>query len=450
MSTLIQSKAGRTTRILFYTGIPRVFRSSLIGHLHRIAQIYPTVLLSEDLDIETHTLLRCHSLFPRLEHIIPVCQYTNKNRNLISLNRYLYRKARSAVIEFKPTIVIAPSDVDSLFEMYLLRLSKKASAFNVTISGSVNHFEMHQISKWCDLVRLHTATPRILPYQIRYLLTKLRKYLGHSLYYYLLPLMVYQAPFWGTSSYILHKGHTGMRDSDCHLVLSENEYNLYHTDGVPKGKLYIVEHPMKNRNNSIFQIGYFAKLRRHPIGAITIMLPAQEIGFRKDFSLLPPDQRRRLRMEVIRTVVTEFPDYHIYIKPHPILEKSSAFPELKASIESLSPNIEVVDPESPADTYIELGDIIIDLPLSASTTLFTALYQCPNKPLLSLDFDHEFLGDAYANWDGIEYVDDKTNFANILRTIRHKQYIKYPIITKSHSAPNRLGDILELIALISR
>src|SRR4030042_2696125 len=153
--------------VLFYSGIPRAFRTTLIGHLYKIAQVYPTVLLSERLDNETDAVLRRKDLFPGLEKIVPVYQYTNQNQNPFIMNRYLHTVAKEAVLEHKPDIVIAPSDVDSLFEMYLMRFSKKINAFNITISGSISISEMRQIGKWFDLYRLHTYWPTVLPYYIR-------------------------------------------------------------------------------------------------------------------------------------------------------------------------------------------------------------------------------------------------------------------------------------------
>ncbi|MBI2038653.1 MAG: DegT/DnrJ/EryC1/StrS family aminotransferase, partial [Candidatus Nealsonbacteria bacterium] len=58
--------------ILFYTSIPRSFRTTLIGHLYKLASEYPVVLLSEDLDEFTEEIVKNKKLFPKLEAIIPV------------------------------------------------------------------------------------------------------------------------------------------------------------------------------------------------------------------------------------------------------------------------------------------------------------------------------------------------------------------------------------------
>lgn len=45
-------------KVLFYTGAPRAFRTTLIGHLYEIYQVYPIVILSEELDLETESVLK--------------------------------------------------------------------------------------------------------------------------------------------------------------------------------------------------------------------------------------------------------------------------------------------------------------------------------------------------------------------------------------------------------
>ena len=65
----------KVKKVIFYTSIPRLFRTTLIGHLYEIAQVYPVILLSEKLDSETERALKNKDLFPKLEKIIPVQQY---------------------------------------------------------------------------------------------------------------------------------------------------------------------------------------------------------------------------------------------------------------------------------------------------------------------------------------------------------------------------------------
>jgi len=92
--------------------------------------------------------------------------------------------------------------------------------------------------------------------------------------------------------------------------------------------------------------------------------------------------------------------------------------------------MESLYPREPADKYIEMARVIVGLPLSASTTLFTASLQCPQKPILSLDFEKELLGDYYKNFEGIEYIDNEKDFLRILELIRDNKYYKKNYRTK--------------------
>jgi len=71
-------------KILFYTSHSFLFRSTVIGHLYEISQKYPVILLSEKLDEETEKVIRNKKLFPKLEKIVPVEQYTGKKMNFFT------------------------------------------------------------------------------------------------------------------------------------------------------------------------------------------------------------------------------------------------------------------------------------------------------------------------------------------------------------------------------
>ena len=87
------SGSGKPVKVLFYTFTPRAFRSTLIGHLYEICQAYPTILLAEELDDETARILRDKKLFPYLERIIPVRQFTASD-SIFSQNRRLSRQLK--------------------------------------------------------------------------------------------------------------------------------------------------------------------------------------------------------------------------------------------------------------------------------------------------------------------------------------------------------------------
>ena len=237
-------------KVLFYAANPYVFRSTPIGYLYEIAQVYPVVLLSEKLDPETVKILKNKDLFPKLEGIIPVGQYTERRMS----NKDLFKLAKDVIYRYKPDIVIADNDLCS-FEMYLMRFAKKINALKITIQPS-NVAGSVIAEKWIDLINSYLRFPQFLPLWLRLFFVKCRKYLGHFRYYWFWPLMVGEKPFWGKSSYLLRRGNSGMRDSDHQIVFSKRDYNIYLKDGVPAEKLYILSHPL-NRKTIPFQAGIF-------------------------------------------------------------------------------------------------------------------------------------------------------------------------------------------------
>lgn len=413
------------SKVLFYTGNPYVFRSGLIGYLYEICQVYPTTLLSEKPDSETEEILSKKEFFPNLENIIPVQQFTEEKKNLFSKNIYIYKLAKKIVKEYKPDVVIATNDVYPL-EMYLMRFSKKVKALNIAIQPS-NAADSKTIEKWVDLVNIYLRFPTFLPFWLRLIIIKIRKYFGYFLYYWILPLTVGEKPFFGKSSYILRKGNSGMRDADYQIVFSKRDYDIYHKDGVPSEKLHILPHPLlRKETRKFFEKVYFNKFKNYKKDkkVVCVMVPEDAVlGFdRKNYSLIfSREERIKKHLEIIKLINKILPRWEIDIKLHP---DTKDFKQLKMGLKLTSQNIKIVEPKEPADKYIALADVIIGLPLSASTTLFTASLQCPEKPIISLDFHHELLGDYYKDFKGIECIDSEKNFINILKLIRDNKYKK--------------------------
>lgn len=189
-------------KVIFYTHIPRAFRSTLIGYLYEISQIYPTILLSEELDIKTEKVTKNKKLFPKLERIIPIGQYTGPKTNIFSKNRYLCKLAKKVINDNKPDIVISATDI-CIFDMYLMRFSKERSV-NIIIQSS-NTEEMKKVALYIDLMNAYLKIPIFLPYWIRIFFVKCKKYLGHFVYHWFMPLISGQLPFFGKSSFILKK-----------------------------------------------------------------------------------------------------------------------------------------------------------------------------------------------------------------------------------------------------
>lgn len=431
-------------RILFYTHSPRAFRTTLIGYLYEICQVYPTILLSEKLDFETEKALSNKKLFPKLERIVPINQFSEEKKGLFNKNKYLFKIAKKAIEEFKPAIVIAGSDMHSMFEMYLMRFSKRRKALNIAIQPS-NIINNETVKEWVDLINSHLRFPSFLPFWLKHFFTKCRKYLGHLVYYYVMPLSVGEKPFFGKSSYILRKGNSGMRDADYQIIFSKRDYNMYIKDGVSPQKLFILSHPLK-RNKFFLNEIFFKEIikSKNNKKTIILMLPTDvEFGFRRNNnSLICKEEREKDWIDAVKLIVKIFPDWKIYIKPHP---DSKDIDKIREKLGSISENIEFISPKEPVDKYVEMADVIIELPLSVSTVLFTASLQCPEKPIISLDFFKELLGDYYKNFEGIEYVDNREQFVESLELIKNDKYKKNSKIELKEGSFQNLPDLLEYL-----
>ncbi len=444
---MIESTQFTIKKVLFYTNAIRVFRATHIGHLYEIAQKYPTILLSEKLDSETEKIINDKKFFPKLEKIIPVDQYLKKRQNFwaeIKQNRKLHKLARETVSHYKPDILIALSDIHSLFEMYLFRFAKRAGALKIVIQPS-NIGNSKTAEKWVDFQNIYLRFPEFLPFWLRLFLVKCRKYFGHFLYLWVLPLSVGEWPFLGKASYILRKGNIGMGDSDYLIVFSKKYYDVFLKDGVPPEKLYILAHPLARKNREFFEKVFFNKSKKEKkTGNVVLLLfPIEEIGFRrKDYSLIREEERYKKWKEIAILISKNLPDWKIIVKPHPDLENMNKI----KSLFSFNPgNIEIVDSKEQVDKFIEMADIIIGLPLSSSTTIFTASLQCPEKPILSLDFLQEVFGDYYKNFEGIEYIDNEQDFIKVLELVRSKKYKKeIPKNKLGKMAKNEFSDTVEM------
>lgn len=418
-------------KILFYIANYFVFRSGPIGYLYDVCQEFPTVFLSEKLDQETEKIIEDKIFFPKLEKIIPIKQFTGEKKNLFEKNLYLHGLAKKVLLEEKPDIIICSSDTHSLFELYLMRFAKKKEMKNkikknkilkITVqTGNVGDNKI--IEKRVDLTNAYLRFPNFLPLFLRIFLVKIRKYLGHILYYWIFPVLVGEMPFFGKSSHILYKGNSGMRDSDFQTVFSKNDFDIFIKDGVSKEKLYIVSHPLQGESRRFFEIAFWGKKeisKNRKI--ITVLLPEDRIGFRrKDDSLISEENIFTVRKEILKLIAGILDDWIIYLKPHPDIVDLERF--LNPFL-GFGNNIIIADKNDPLDKYIEASDIILELPLAAGTALFTASLQCPEKTIISLDFHKEILGDYYKGSELIEYVDNWDDFSKLLLKIRDGKYQK--------------------------
>ena len=406
--------------VVFYTSISRLFRATLIGHLYEIAQVYPVVLLSEKLDSETETALNNKELFPRLQAVIPVLQYTRWHTNFFTKNRHFWLLAKNVIAKYQPDIVITGNDIYP-FEMYLMRYAKRIGAQTICIQGGFKTAEKEQDRMWPRLLNAQSKAPSFLPLWCKLLLGNIKKYAGHFLYYWIAPLLVGELPFRGNSSFVLWNPAPGFRDADYVTVFSERDYDLYLKDDIPKKKLCILSHPLEGKTRNMFEKIYFlsSQKEKNKTSTLTLLLPAEEIGFRKaDLSLIPKEEMQKMRKEIVKLLNYILNGWKIIIKPHPDTQNIH---ESRRIFEAISDQITVVDPSEPVDTYITAADVIVGIP-PASTALFTASLQCPAKPILSLDFHRELMGDDFQDFEGIEYIASEEHLVRVLQSVKNNSY----------------------------
>jgi len=430
-------------KILFTTGLPNVFRGLHIANLYEIAQVYPVVLLAdENIDRETKEVLNKKELFPKLEEIIFY-------QDILSLspksNYRNYKLAKKVIEQYRPDIIIA-SDM-CLFHLYLSRFARKIRPIlHIALQGGLSTKTKDMRLRSC-LMSAHLKTPSFLPLSIRLFLTKCKRYIADFFYYWILPLTVGQLPFLGKSSFISIKGAPGLRSCDYFLLRSKRDCDfVIQEDEVSPEKLYIVAHPLLRKETREFLRKNFfensVKQHKNSQKTVTILYSGEEVEFkRNDYSLISKKEIREMRLEVIRLVAQILKDWQIIIKPHPLTENIN---KIKDAIEAIAPNIRVAEQSDPIDRYIEISDIIIG-PTPSSTVLYTATIQRPEKIILSLDLYQEFHGDIYKDAEGIEYIDEKEKFIDVLREIRDGKFRKKRQEMKSELEPNKFPNLVEAI-----
>ncbi|KPJ57006.1 hypothetical protein AMJ49_03125 [Parcubacteria bacterium DG_74_2] len=437
-------------RILFYTSVPRIFRTTQIGHLFEISQRYPVILLSEKLDPETEKILKNKELFPKLERVIPVRQFDQK-RNPFIKNRELYKLAKLVIKKYKPNILIFG---DMPFELYLSRFAKKEKLIQIVFQGGFQMADQKEVALF-HLLNASFKWPTFLPLSVRLFLSKCKQYLGHFFYYWILPLSIKQVPFKVKSSFILKEKALPGKTVDYYIVYSKRDYHLCLRDGLLAEKLYILPHPLKREKTKkfferVFSLNLLKKSQNNK--TLVLMWPAEQIGFKKsDLSLISKEDIQNNRIKIITTITKIIEKWKIYVKPHPAIKSLPTKIQKKIEcnleeVRSVSHSIWIADPLEPADKYIEMSKVIVGLP-PASTTLFTASLQCSEKVILSLDLDHQLMGDSYKDFQDIEYIDNEEKFINTLELIRNNKYSKK---YRTQKEPNEFSSSLEVLEFLLR
>lgn len=428
-------------KVLFQATNRSTFRATLIGYLYEISQKHQVVLFTEDVDSYTKKILADKNLFPGLEKVIffdpPFYG------DIFQKNYQLGKMSKKIIKDCKPDIVIAPEDIWPM-SLYLLRFAKERGIVTLALQDGFRIAESKKLYLWSCLTNSHLNMLDFLPLSLRMLLVKMKKYFGHFLYYWILPLTAGQMPFLGKTSFVFWDISPGKRDADYSAVFSERDCDLSLKDGVKREKLLILGHPLEHAlPRNFFEKAYFSANQHKEVEKIaTIMWPGENLEFSaRDYSLISEKQVLESRVKIVRSIAEKLADWRIVIKPHPAIKDVTGIEKL---LDGVPGNISVVEPSEPADKYIEMSKLIIGVPLP-STTLFTASLQHPGKIILSLNLNQAFLGDAYEKFSGgIEYIDKESEFIQTLELIRDNKYNKKPS-TSSHARFSGINELLDYL-----
>lgn len=428
-----------TIKILFYPHSTRAFSSSLIGHLAELSRDFSVVLLTESLPASITRLLENRTLFPKLVRVENIPRPGLSVLDLVRNNRAWYQLAQRLVEEVSPQIVVTENDMSSLLDMYLLRAAKKRGAFCLTIQGmmDVEDAKTRKLIQLLNIYRGHAAPGPWLRLW-RTVLFHIRKRLGHYLAHYLLPCFAGTRALQGNSSYVLNKGASGMRDSDLTLVPTIHAWRAHTASGVPEAKLALLPHPLTRVSQRLYFDGIKAtglptRIASRP--SVLVLLSWIPIGFRsRDYSLIDRECRRQTRLEILRLVRQILPSWQILVKPHPDWGSSE---EVRHYLAEVSSGITLLDPAVPVEPYLNACNAILDLPISQTTTLFTAACAFPKKPIISANVDDEFYGNSYRGFPGVDYVASMAELKKLLQEIANANYRK-PSVEAHDEAGGRL------------
>lgn len=414
--------------IIIYSSVPRLFRTTYIGYLYEISQVFPVILLSEKLDSETEEALKDHVLFPNLKKIIHINQYTEKKRNLWKTSLYFSKLAKKIISDYKPDVVITDSCINP-FEMYLLRYGKQSGAITVSFQAGFQIFlqkeeEERQYLQWRDGV--NNLKYNSSHNKIKLIFAKFVNHLKDLYKYWVIPMFLGIYPYFQKS--ILKYGiYSYVRDFDYTVFFSEKECQLEKKLGRQSDKIMIYPHPLQTKARIIFEKIYhllpLTSLTSRKFNSITIMINVNTYGHRrKDLSLIHEKDYLESRLLVINSILKILPNWILYIKPHPEVE--SVYVNSLREMFNLNTNIFVVSPSEPADKFIEKSDIIIGFP-PPSTTLYTTTIQCPQKIILYIDFHHELLGESFSSYPAITYIDTPKKFTDIINDIKNNKFNRH-------------------------
>ena len=429
-------------KVLIYSSVPRLFRTSYIGHLFDISQKYPTILLTEKLDTDSEKAIRNKHLFPRLEEIIPVDQYTGKKRSLFKSHLHFSKLMKSIINQYKPSIIIADSMINPL-EKYLFRYGKESGAINVAFQAGFQMLSKEDESLWHHLQWRDSGSFHDNSFLNRIRLThiKLQQHFNEIIDYWLYPMLMGTPPFFQKSLLKLGVG-PGIYDVDYIVVYSPKEAELEKKIGRPKEAIKVLPHPLIRNTKRLFDTIYRSNTKTSNI--ITIMMDVNTVSHRRsDLSIIPKEEYIKGRIAIVKLLLDLLPGWKIVIKPHPIFAHGG-IENLKKKFSHVSPKIKITDPNDPADKYINKSNIIIGFP-PPSTTLFTSMLL--NKLVIYVDLYREILGDAFTSYKGIKYAASLKDLRNIIiRYVDHKRRTRIHKNKKNLKSKDAADIIDEIVA----
>lgn len=425
-------------KIIFYGNTLRAFRTTLIWYFYEVCQKNECYLVLNEVDEQTRCFLSNKEHFPGLRKIIIHKCILSFDLEVLTFNRNIYKLAKELIYEYKPDVVICSSDWHSLFEMYLLRFAKRKHILRITLEDTLAD-DVKRIRKYYNL--LYNVNYKNLYFlkPLFNLLIKTKVLSKHYFVYWVCPILNFDLPLNGLSSYIRLIGNSGMRDTNMHIVFKENFIDFLNS-GTPDYKLLINEHPIKRIGQSIidcyFQIIYPKELFSNKKNNIVLLLSNIEVGFDiNTYSIISNEKKREERIKIIKTVAEKFPTFNIIIKAHPNIKNLAEYQI------PIADNIIIIDKDICVEAIIYYAQIIIDLPTPYSTATYFASLLYPQKIVLSIDTLKEFCGDYFKNYDGIEYIDDFEKLTDYLHKIRNDTY-EMPIHEKL--SPNHsLNEIID-------
>lgn len=433
-------------RVIIYSSPPRLFRTTYIGYLYEISQVYPTILVSEKLDTESEKAIGNKALFPKLEKIIHIDQYAGKGRSLWHSHKYFNKVACDIISKFKPKFIITDSSINS-FEKYLLRYGRLNGAINVAFQAGFQNQTLEEESLrqhllWRD--NGDNVKHSLFTRELKLNILKLQEHVNEILDYWIFPLLLGTYPFFHKSLF-KYGTYSWVREFDYTVFFSEKEAKLERSLGRRAEGIKILSHPLQRKSRYFFEKAFDISPFNHKRNkkGLTIMLNSDTFGHqREDLSLIPQEKYISGKISVINLILKILPSYKIYLKPHPVSDRKY-FQSLNKLYGQI-PLVTITDPFEPADKYIEKSSVVVGFP-PPSTTLYTATLQNGYRAVIYVDLHHELLGDAFKCCSDIEYIDSMKDLKDILTRIKSNKYSKIINIKPNTDTANAV-DILEKIS----